>query len=144
VVWGASVLNSWLDRLLLLLALSTLVLTVFALQYMWESSTPAPAPAPTPEVSAPPPTTVPPPAPEPPADPGLGFAKAGMNALDAGDTAAAVRLLERAVQASPNNVEWRRLLADAYRLNGDALRASEEGLRALELTPAEAPARAND
>jgi hypothetical protein len=133
---GAGLLNSWLDRLLVLLVFTTGALTFFALQYVgpgaFAPSDPAAPPAEaTPPVSAPAPEAAP--VAEPVRDPGAGFAQAGMNALQAGDAAAAIRWFERAVQASPLNAAWRRGLADAYRVSGDSLRASEAGMRALEL-----------
>ena len=126
---GTTLLNSWLDRLLVLLALTTALLTFFALQYV--------GPAPLPEVESAPAPSAPEsaaaPDPVPPRDPGFGFAQAGTNALAAGDAPAAIRWFERATRASPLNAGWRRGLADAYRASGDSLRASEEGLRAWEL-----------
>jgi hypothetical protein len=116
-------LNSWLDRLLVLLGITTLVLTIFALQYVRQGP-PAPVESgPPPQASAAPKSV----------DPGFGFGQAGANALQAGDVVVAIRWFERAVEASPLDPDWRRLLADAYRMRGDSLRASEEGLRAFEL-----------
>ncbi len=135
-------LNSWLDRLLILLVFTTGVLTFLAIQYVGPAAVApvAPPAETTPPVGAaadPEPPSAPEPA--PPRDPGAGFAQTGMNALQAGDAAAAIRWFERATQASPDNAAWRRGLADAYRVSGDSQRASEEGLRAQELeaqTPA--------
>jgi Flp pilus assembly protein TadD len=127
-------LNSWLDRLLVLLAITTFVLTLFALQYMREARLPPV------ESEAPQATPAAPPA----RDPGFSFAQAGSNALQAGDTTVAVRWFERAVQASPRNPEWHRLLADAYLLSGDSLRASEAGLRAFQLSQQQTPGTKDD
>lgn len=124
-------LNSWLDRLLVLLVITTAVLSLFALRYMGPSASPVQSAPPIDVAAAPAPD--PAPAPELPRDPGFGFAQAGMNALTAGDAPAAIRWFERATQAAPGNVEWRRKLKDAYTLNGDAVRASEEELRIAQL-----------
>jgi hypothetical protein len=124
-------LHSWLDRLLVLLVVTTLVLTLFALQYVGPSSPPA--------VQSEPPAQAPRPAP-PALDRGAAFAQTGMNAMEAGDAAAAIRWFERAAQASPGNPEWRRRLADAFRMSGDLVRASEEALRATELEASAAEA----
>jgi Flp pilus assembly protein TadD len=133
-------LNSWLDRLLVLLVITTAVLTLFALRYMGASSSPvqsAPLQTPPSDVAAAP-------APAEARDPGFAFAQTGMNALMAGDAPAAIRWFERATQASPDNVEWRRGLKDAYVLNGDQQRASEEALRIAQLeAPAPAAAEAS-
>lgn len=131
-------LNSWLDRLLVLLVFTTGVLTLLALNYVRSSSAPvAQSSAPAVVEAAPEPAVEAEPAPRPepatPSDPGSGFAQAGLNALQAGDAAAAIRWFERATQASPQNAAWRRGLADAYRASGDAQRASEEELRAQAL-----------
>lgn len=117
-------LNSWLDRLLVLLGITTFLLTIFALQYVRQGP-PAPVETAPPIAQA---------QPAPPPDPGFGFARAGGNALQAGDLEAAIRLFQRAVDASPLNPDWRRMLADAYRQAGDSLRSSEQELRAFELT----------
>jgi cytochrome c-type biogenesis protein CcmH/NrfG len=134
-------LDSWLDRLLVLLVVTTAVLTLLALRYVGPATTPPVASAAAQPPSAPAPEAAPGSAPAASAsDPGDRFAQTGLNALQAGDAAAAVRWFERATQTSPENPRWRRGLADAYRASGDAQRAGEEELRAQELEAELAPA----
>ena len=124
-------LNSWLNRLLVLLVFTTAVLTLLALQYVEPGSLSRSEPPPA--AQAPPVAAAPAAEPTAAREPGFGFAQTGVNALQAGDAAAAIRWFERATQAAPLNPDYRRGLADAYRARGDSLRASEEGLRAWEL-----------
>ena len=97
---------------LVIFAVITLVLVLAALMLLRRSPRTAA------RVSAPPPAATLPtvdrgPTLEPRLDPGAGLAEAGKRALAVNDAAAAVRLFEQAVAASPGNGEWRRQLEEA-------------------------------